>query len=161
MAKFKVSPNLEEYNRKIYELGAKATEHIENAVKKGADPVADEIRARLNAVPVDDSYHKPGQMRAGPRSIQKGALQATLGVSPIRNDNGFINVKVGFDGYNHVRTDAWPSGQPNAMIARSIESGTSFMAANPFIGSAVRATKKAASDAMQKEIENLVNGWFG
>lgn len=161
MAKFKVSPNLEEFNKKLYELGSQATDYIEKAVKKGADPVADEVRARLNAVPVDNSYHKPGQMRSGPRSIQKSALQATLGVSPIKNDNGFINAKVGFDGYNHVHTDAWPNGQPNAMIARSIESGTSFMAANPFIGSAVRATKKAASDAMQKEIENLVNGWFG
>lgn len=58
MARFKVSPNLEKYNQKIYALGYKSTEFIMEAVKLGANPVADAVRANLNAIPTDDSYKK-------------------------------------------------------------------------------------------------------
>lgn len=156
MARFKVSPNLEKYNRKIYELGAQAQEYIENAVKKGADPVADSIRSGLNGVPVDDGYKKPGEIRSGLRSIQKAGLQASLGIAPVRNDSGFINVKVGFDGYNGMRTGKYPGGQPNAMIARSVEAGTSVMSAHPFMANAVKSSKKQAEDIMRQEIDNSI-----
>lgn len=156
MAKFKVSPNLEKYDRAIYQLGAQAHEYIENAVKKGADPVADAVRAGVNGIPVDDNYRKPGELRSGLRTIQKSGLQAGLGVAPVRDDSGFINVKVGFHGYNGMHTKKYPGGQPNAMIARSVENGTSYMSAHPFIAPAVRSSQKQAENIMKQEIENSI-----
>lgn len=161
MAKFKVSPNLEVYNKKIYELGAQAQTYIENAVKKGGDVVADAVRAGINGIPVDDSYAVPGHMRSGIRSIQKTGLQSSFGVAPVRNDKGFINVKVGFDGYNGLRTKAFPSGQPNSMVARSVENGSSFMQASPFMNQAVQGSRQQAEDTMKQEIEQSIGEIMG
>ena len=161
MAKFKISPDLGKYDAKIYALGAQATECIEAAVKEGANPVADAVRAALNALPVDDSYHKPGELRQGPRTIQKTGMQAGLGISPVRDDSGFINVKIGFHGYNGMRTKKYPGGQPNAMIARSVEKGTSYMTANPFIDKAVKSARAEAEKIMKQEIEKSIDKIMG
>lgn len=156
MAKFKISPNLEKYDRKIYALGAQAQEYIESAVKKGADPVADAIRSAVNGLPTDDRYVKHGEQRTGLRSIQKSGLQAGFGIAPVRNDSGFINVKCGFEGYNAMRTSKYPGGQPNAMIARSVEKGTSIMQAHPFMDEAVRQSRAEAEKIMKQEIDNSI-----
>ena len=161
MARFKVSPKLEEYNRKIYELGADAVEYIEKAVKAGADPVADAVRSNLNGIPTDDGFKKPGEIRNGLRSVQKAGLQASLGIAPIRNDSGFINVKIGFDGYNAMHSKRYPQGQPNSMIARSIEGGTSYMIAHPFVSPAVRSSRKQAEQTMEQEIDKAIKNIMG
>lgn len=161
MARFKVSPKLEEYNRKIYELGADAVEYLEKAVKKGADPMADAVRANLNGIPTDDGYKKPGEIRNGLRSIQLAGLQHSLGIAPIRNDRGFINVKIGFDGYNRLQSERWPSGQPNTLVARSIEGGTSYMAAHPFVAPAVNATKGQTRKIMKEVVETEISHRMG
>ena len=53
-------------------------------------------------------------------------------------------MKLGFDGYNKVKTRKYPQGQPNAMIARAVESGSSVRKKNPFIRRAVNDTQKQA-----------------
>ena len=157
MARFKVSPNLEKYEKKLSQLGDKARPMIEKAVKEGANPVADAVRAGINSIPIDDGYRKKGEIRSGLRSVQRAGLSASLGVAPIRNDSGFTNVKVGFDGYNNMHTKQYPGGQPNAMIARSIESGTSIMQAHPFVAPAVSKTRKQAEKIMEQSIDKSIN----
>lgn len=161
MARFKISPNLNEYNERIYQLGAQAQTYIESAVKKGGDVIADSVRKGINGIPVDDSYSRPGQMRYGIRTLQKAGLQASFGIAPIRNDAGFINVKVGFDGYNGLHTRRFPTGQPNSMVARSVENGTSFMQAHPFMNSSVNSARKQAEETMKQEIDNTIGKIMG
>ena len=78
----------------------------------------------------------------------------------MRNDGGFRNVKIGFDGYNYVKTKTWPKGQPNAMVARSIESGTSWMSKQPFMRKAESSSKsrceQAMADTINKELTKIV-----
>ena len=97
----------------------------------------------------------------GPNQYQKKGLEDSFGIAPIRNDNGFVNVKLGFDGYNGLKTKRWPNGQPNQMIARSVERGTSWMKANPFMKRALRKARKQAQEAMasrlQSEIQKIMN----
>lgn len=61
-----------------------------------------------------------------------------------------LNVKLGFDGYNGMKTKKYPKGQPNVLLARSIESGSSIAKKRPFVAPAVRKTKKAAEETMAK-----------
>ena len=76
-----------------------------------------------------------------------GALEASLGITPIQSDkDGFINAKVGFDGYDG-------KGVPNQLKARVMESGSSAVRKRPFVRPAVNATKKAAVEAMQQVID--------
>ena len=68
----------------------------------------------------------------------------------------FINVKVGMDGYNSETSRKYPKGQPNALIARSLESGSSFAPKRAFIGPAVNRTKGAAEKAIAQKLEEEI-----
>lgn len=71
-----------------------------------------------------------------------------------------MNVKLGFDGYNTVKTNSYPNGQPNVMIARAIESGSSIRDKHPFVRPAVNAAKKEclkkAEEVVNEEISKIM-----
>lgn len=133
----------------------------ERAVYVGADVIADRVRSNLKALPsISDAeaikrYHEhaPGHLTAG----QKKGLLDSLGVAPMNNDANSIDTHIGFDGYNEIVTKRYPSGQPNVMVARSVESGTSFMQSTPFIRPAVTAGKATAQSKMAQEFEQIIN----
>ena len=83
----------------------------------------------------------------------KKGLQDGFGISPMGSEDGMLNVKLGFDGYNGMKTKKYPKGQPNVLLARSIESGSSIAKKRPFVAPAVRKTKKAAEETMAKIID--------
>lgn len=123
-------------------------------VYEGAKVVADAIKSGAQGLPVDEKYAPPGHMKAGITSAQKAGLIESLGIANMREENGAYNVKIGFDGYNSVRTKKYPGGQPNAMVARSVNTGTSFLKRTPFIDGACRSAKGAALSAMTQEADN-------
>ncbi len=154
----------DEYLMKISRLAAASKEEVcGKAIYNAADIVANQIRSELMSVPTDEKHGTESEMANGPRKIQKKGLYDSLGIASMQTDErGFMNVKIGFDGYNDVKTKSFPNGQPNQMVARSIERGTSFMKANPFVKKAVSASKKQALDEIRKtvdtEIEKIMKG---
>lgn len=153
MAYLKVGNGLNEYLKRLGNLEMRALDQLEEAAEKGGDVVADAIRAELNSVPTDDKYGTPERVKAGPLSIQKKGLQNSFGIAPVKNENGYVNVKVGFDGYNGLKSRKHPHGQPNAMIARSVVKGTSFMKKNGFVSRGTRKSKDKAEQAMKQSID--------
>lgn len=149
MAKWTINPNLDKYTEQLVTLGAQAREYMEQAIKKGADPVADAIRGELNGLPVGG--------KNGITAEQKAGLSAGFGIAPIRDDGGFLNVKAGFNGYNATQTKKYPAGQPNAMIAAAIEGGNSFRTANAFVSRGIRKSKAQAEQIIKTEIENSIS----
>lgn len=131
---------LEKYEKMLSSL-AQGTEKICGAaIYEGAGIVADEIKAGIRSLP-----RKTGV-------TQKG-LEDGFGISKLRDDNGYYNVKLGFDGYN-------ANGIPNVMMARIMESGTSKVPKHPFVRPAVNRAKAAAQERMaavlDEEIEKIV-----
>ena len=63
---------------------------------------------------------------------------------------------VSFDGYNSVRTEKYPQGQPNVVIARAVNSGTTFRKRTRFVDKAVLAQKKAAEAAMDAACNHAI-----
>jgi hypothetical protein len=65
-------------------------------------------------------------------------------------------------GYNNVITKKYPKGQPNNMIARSCESGSSSMIKQPFMRTAVNASRSRAEQKMAEiltaEIKKKMEG---
>lgn len=138
-------------------------EIIKRAVYKGAAVVADAIKAELEGLPTisnEEAMHRYNSRSPSVSSLQyisepqKKGLIDGFGLAPIENTEDYISTKAGFDGYNGVKTKRWPHGQPNAMIARAVVSGTSFMQKNDFVGRATRKTKKAAEAAMAKSLDD-------
>ena len=149
MARFKISPGLDEYTRKLQQLGMKTREElIGKAVFASAGIVADEMRASIQSLDVSE------RSTEGVTEKQKQGLLDGLGISRMKDEGGFINVKIGFNGYNGHVSAKYPKGQPNAMIARSLEKGTSHAPAQPFAAPAVKRSKPAAENAMKDVIES-------
>ena len=150
---FKGAAEYAEALRKL-EFTAQGGELMETAAHAGAAPGADEIRRRLRNLP-EDEYRRlaPGETFSGLPEGQKQDLLDSLGVAPPQRDRkGFVNVKVGFDGYGSHPTKAYPRGVPNALIARATESGSSVREKTPFVRPAVNATRNKAVDEMDKSI---------
>lgn len=147
MAKYQFR-GLEEYARYLQQIGANTPEICGKAVYAMAGVVADEVRKNMAELPTVTEAEALAAYRAKETTeltaAQKKGLEEGFGISPMQNDAGYWNVKLGFDGYNKVKTRKYPNGQPNAMIARSVESGSSVRLKNPFIRKAVNATQKAA-----------------
>lgn len=133
---------------------------IGKTVYAGAAVVADEVKAAIRALPVGNGHGSPGELIDSVTLPQKRGLLDGFGISPMADDNGFVNVKLGFAGYNSVKTEKYPRGQPNALIARAVNSGTTFRKKTRFVDKAVSAAKKAAEAAMDaacsREIEKIM-----
>lgn len=112
---------------------------IKPAVYEGAAVVVEEVKKNLRRV-------------VGPDST--GDLERSMGLSEMQDDWGFVNTKLGFDGYDR-------RGNPNIVKARALESGTSKQPKRPFIRPAVNAVKERAvsvmSDVVDEQIQKIMD----
>lgn len=149
---------LDEYIDKLNRLEALSRDKVIGAaVYDGAEIAADIIREEIEKLPTDESWGTPEYPKMGPSQEEKEGLLESFGIAPVRNDNGFINVKLGFDGYHGKPTRKYPKGKPNQMIARSVENGTSFMISHAFVKAGVNKAKKAAKAAIKARVEQEIN----
>lgn len=130
----------DEYALKLSKLAAGGV-IAKKAIYKGAGVIADQIRGNIDTI-------------KGVHDYQKADLKAALGITPIKEDSkGNWNAKVGFDGYGSRPTKKYKKGVPNQMLARSVESGTSFRPKTPFVRNAMTTKRKAAIKVMQETID--------
>lgn len=159
MAKWIVGKGLDSYISYLQKIDAVTDEAIGEAVYEMAKVVADSVRSGIQALPTVSNQaniatYKKGYSRLSDE--EKQGLLDGFGISPMQDDGGYINVKLGFDGYNSVKTKKYPKGQPNALIARVTESGSSYREKTPFIRPAVNASKKQAEQAGQMKIDEKI-----
>ena len=138
---------LKEYEEMLSKLDKDTVPMIGRALYEGGKVVADEFRREVEALPVVAPNVRGTSERklAGITSEQKRGLLQGLGIAKMRSRDGVHDIKIGFDGYNSVHTKKYPGGQPNAMIARSVNTGSSFRAA--------RNSKARAEKAMQQQFD--------
>lgn len=165
MATFKTQ-GLDKYVAQLERLGKKTDTVISEAVYEMAKVVADEVKANLIALPsVPDTeglkaFASKPQQKIPITKAQKWGLVHSFGIASLRNEGGFIHVKIGFDGYNEVQTKTFPNGQPNALIARSIESGSSTREKTPFLRPALAAARKQAIEAARVKFDEAICDTF-
>ena len=152
---------MEDYVAYVERLAENSEEILGEAVYDMAKVVADKVRANIQALDAAPKgkttyYVTETMIKSQLSEEQKKGLLDGFGVSPMQDNNGYFNVKMGFDGYNSIKTKKYPKGQPNALIARVTESGSSYREKTPFIRPAVRATKKAAEQAAQAKIDERI-----
>ena len=136
---------------------------IKRAVYDGAAVLAEAVLKSIDSIPENNGKYVPGNvMIQGLSREQKQGLREGLGIARMQNDKGFINTKIGFDGYNNVKTKKYPNGQPNALIARAVESGTSRRQKYRFVSKAATSARAAAeqamADRMDQDLKNTMEG---
>lgn len=139
---------------------AQANRMVKKSVYPGAKIVANQCKKEIRSL-VTDEDRSHGRMRNGPTKADVVGLINSLGIAKGRyNSDGTYDVKLGFDGYNELtKSKRHPKGLPNMMVARSVNSGTSFMKAQPFMEKTIRLTERdavnAMSDQFDKELERI------
>lgn len=146
MAKW-TTRGFDQYAAYLQRIGKNTPEIIGAGVYAMADVVADQMRKNIKQLPAVKNEANIATYRKGYSKLsepEKEGLLEGFGISKLQNDDGFINVKLGFDGYNSVKTKKYPKGQPNALIAQITDSGSSYREKTPFVDDAVKKSKKAA-----------------
>lgn len=132
-------------------------EMIGKAVYAGAGIVADAIKANIKSLPIVRGYGtEDNPLPGGVTAPQKAGLIDGLGIAPMQDDMGYLNVKIGFDGYNATKTEKYPQGQPNQLVARGVESGTSWKRKKPFIRLAVNSSRNRAEAEMARILDEEI-----
>ena len=153
---------IDEYSKKLEILFKDTEKVVREAVYEGAAVVADEIKAGLKGLPIEEGENglpPVGTVEhklSGVSRRQKSDLIDSFGLAPIENDGGYIQTKAGLDGYGSTPTKKYPNGVPNAMLMRSVESGTTFRNKNPVFRKAVNRSRKRCEDKMAETYEQKI-----
>ena len=139
MAKITFS-GLDAYAEELSKIREKLPKLVDAALYEGAKVVADATQKEIE-----------GLSELTPEARQ--GLKEGLGVAHFWREGGATVTKIGFEGYNSKRTKRWPRGQPNAMIARSLIRGTSWMRANRFTARAAKKARIQSIEAMQQRLD--------
>ena len=131
---------LDQYAEQLQGILQHLPKMVNAALYDGAKVLADATQAEIN-----------GLTELTPEARQ--GLHDGLGIARFWNSNGVTTTKIGFEGYNKKRTARWPNGQPNAMIARSLIRGTSWMKANRFTARAAKKARERSIEAMQQRLD--------
>lgn len=136
---------------KFNKFDSESNKMFKEALYDGAAVVADRIKSGIESIPVQETktgkapWGTSDHPLTGITSVQKNGLMDGFGVSHFRDEGGSLTTSIGFDGYN-------ADGKPNVVIARAVESGSSFRRKHPFVRPAVNAVKGEAEKAMEKKI---------
>lgn len=152
---------LRDYELMLGKIGYASKDICGAAIYEGAKIIADEVKNNLNSLNVTtDELAMLKAKKGEPTYITQRAKEGLIksfGVTPMSQDkDGIYNVKLGFDGYNDVKTKKWPKGQPNQLIARACESGSSAMIKQPFFREAVQKTRKKAESRMAEVLDEKI-----
>lgn len=156
MAKMKFE-GLAEYEAQLMKVQELSKTAIGEAIYHGAKEIADAVKQNINALPVDNRTRVKEGLINGVSDAQKQGLIESFGIAKLQDDGGYVHVKLGFDGYNSVTTKSFPNGQPNSMIARSVNSGASFRRQIPFVDNAVSQHKAAAEQKMKEQFDKVLS----
>ena len=159
MAKIKFT-GFQEYMRKMEKMYGHSEELCTEALKAGCAVIGNAQKEAIYGIPTDPRIYVDG-MRHGILPEAKQALIDSYGIAPVRSKNFVYERKTGFDGYNNIVTKRWPKGQPNDMVARSVESRTSFLPPYKFMDKVARSSQAEAETAMQDAIDKAVNRLWG
>ena len=154
MAMTMKTDGLEELTRIMAELGDKAKDVANGALYEGAGVMANAITQAVNGIKTAPFQYAAGGRTRLPSPEEKAALTGKTGIARFRDTGEEVNTLVGINprsGYADVNG----TRKPIPLIARAINSGTSFMQKQPVIRKAVRQNKKAAEDAIVAKAEKM------
>ena len=151
---------LTELSEMLARLGDKAQDVASGALFDGAGVVADAFTAAVGSIRTAPfRYAGPGQKRL-PSPEEKAALVGKSGVAKFQKTTNEVDTLIGISGAAGYADIA---GKPKAVreIARSINSGTSFMHKQPVFRKAVTSSQGAAKAAIIAKAEQMFNELIG
>ena len=135
---------LEAYQKQMERLGRDYPKVVNAALYEGAKVVADAVRAEIDGLKDSHRHVTDAEIKG---------LKEGLGIAHFWYEKGNTMTKIGFEGFNSYKTKNYPKGHPNALVARSIIRGTSWISPDRFMTRAVKKSRKEALAAIQRRLE--------
>ena len=145
-----------ELEKMLAQAADKAQDVASGALFDGAGVMADAFSAAIAGIRTEKfHYARPGQTRL-PSPEEKAALQGKSGVAKFRKNGSKVDTIVGVSG-SAGYADVAGHTKAVRLIARSINSGTSFMKKQPIFRRAKSQSQGAARAAMVAKAEEMIN----
>lgn len=151
---------LDELNALLARLGDKAQEVASRSLYTGAGVVADAMTAAVRSIAAEPQQPKRRPPEKTPARLptpeEKAAVVGATGIAKFRKEGGEVHTLIGVTG-NGNGGYASINGHKKAvrLIARSINSGTSFMKKQPVFRRAASQSRGAAVAAVIGKAEEL------
>lgn len=143
MAKFTIGDGMDDYLKALNKMQTDSTHTIKRAVYEGGRVVAGAIESAIGSIP-----------STLVSEVQREGLYEGMGLAKMRDDNGYINTKIGFVGYNNDnRYKGQSSWKANSFVARRVCAGTAHQPAYDFVRKAVNTAKGPAEQAMKDQFD--------
>ena len=140
----------EEISRVLTELGEKAEEVAGTALFDGAAVVADAFTNAIGQIQTEPFRYKKPFRKPSPEEV--AAIRGKTGIARFRKNGSEVNTIIGLQpkaGYVMLGKRKTAVEE----IARSINSGTSFMAKQPVFRKAASSSRKPATEAIIRTAE--------
>lgn len=146
----------EEYLAELQRIHGSSEELAKRALYTGAGVVTDAIKSSMSGIPTRDpkKFYK-NTLAPGLTPQEKADVIRDFGLMHMKTEGSKIYTQAGFkNGYSSHKTKRYPGGIPTPLLARSVESGTSWMKKTPFVRKAANAARKPAIEAMRKQYDS-------
>lgn len=155
MAMTMKTEGLTELGEMISQMADRAEDVATGALFDGAAVVADEFRNAVGRIAVEPFRWGTQTKPRYPSPEEKAALQGKSGIATFRKNGSEVDTLIGITGsagYVNI------GGKPKAvrLIARSINSGTSFMVKQPVFRRAKSSSTGRAKAAMVAKAEEML-----
>lgn len=143
MAKLLINSGIQNFTDELNELTGRTNGILKMGLYDGASVAVEAVRDEIAVL------EKVTEQ-------ERNALDSGLGIAHMKVENGNVSVTIGFDGYDDHPTAKYPKGRPIAMLARAIQSGTSWRMKRPFITKAKTKKQKAITSAVKETVEKQI-----
>lgn len=152
---------LEEVSRILADLGDRAPEVAAKSLYSGAGIMADAFAAAAKNIKAKRmKYPAPEGKKRLPSPEEKAAVMQAVGIAKFEKNGSEVDTIVGVGGGSGY-ADVNGHRKAVRLIARSINSGTSFMDKQPVFRQAKTKNQKAAAQAIADKAEQMFNEIIG
>lgn len=154
---------MEELGAMLARLNDKAQDVASGALFDGAGIVGDAMRAAVNSIVTEDFHYVADPDTVGKRYAspdEKAALVGKTGIAKFRKDSDTVDTLIGISGAAGYATVGGKQKSVR-LIARSINSGTTFMQKQPVFRQAKAQATGPAQAAILAKAEQMFNEIIG
>ena len=146
---------LDQLGKMLARLANEAQDVAAGALFDGAGVIADALNKGIDGIQTEQFTYAAGGRKRKPSPQEKAALKCKVGIARFRKNGSEVDTVVGIS-YDSGYTQIAGKSKPVAVIARSINSGTSFMEKQPVFRKAVAKSRKKAEQAMVDKANQLI-----
>jgi len=144
---------LTELSEMLGQLADQAEKVASGALFDGAGIVADALNSAVNSIQTEPFIYKKNHRLPSPE--EKAALRGKIGIAKFRKNGSEVDTIIGLTG-DAGYTQLGNRKTAVVEIARSINSGTSFMTKQPVFRKAARSVSSAAKAAMIAKADQMI-----